>query len=218
MKKLLVLSLVACFFIACNDSNKSEEPKKTEAQLIAEASGYHNWDNVNEIKFTFNVDRPDRHFDRTWTWEPKTGNVKMESLNDTVVFNHKAVDSASYGADTAFINDKYWLLAPFNLMWDSTATITTSEREMAPMSQDSLRMLTITYPSEGGYTPGDAYDIYYDDAYDIKEWVFRHKNGEEPNMITSWEDAKDINGIKIYTTHNGMSGGVKIHFTNVTIK
>ncbi len=218
MKKILILLVVAIVIIACNDANTPEEIEKSEAVLIAEASGFHNWDNVNEIKFTFNVDRTDRHFDRTWTWEPKTGKVIMESAKDTVVFNHKSVDSTSFGADTAFVNDKYWLLAPFNLIWDDTAEITTSEKVLAPMSKDSLRMLTIAYPAEGGYTPGDAYDYYYDDNYDIKEWVFRHKNGEEPSMITSWEGALDVNGIRIYTTHNNMNRDVKIYFTNVSIK
>ena len=34
------------------------------------------------------------------------------------------------------------------------------------------------YLSEGGYTPGDAYDIYFNEDYMIKEWTFRKGNSD----------------------------------------
>lgn len=218
-------ALLAVTAMSCLDQKPTEKQLPStesepmdQAKNIAMANGYDQWDNVNQIKFTFNVDRPDRHFQRSWTWEPKTGRVVLESQKDTVVFNHKKVDSASYAADVQFINDKYWLLGPFNLLWDNTATLTSSEKEFAPFTKDTLRKLTITYPAEGGYTPGDAYDYYYDDQYNIKEWVFRTKNQEEASMIMSWEGQQDFNGVKIYTSHKTEDGQLTIHFTNVSVK
>ena len=64
-----------------------------------------------------------------------------------------------------------------------------------------MNMITITYPNEGGYTPGDAYDIYFDEDYMIKEWTFRKGNSEDPSLSTTFENYKDYNGIKIATDH-----------------
>ena len=55
------------------------------------------------------------------------------------------------------------------MVWDSNATISETKKAEGPISKDELNMITMTYSDEGGYTPGDAYDIFYDDDYLIKE-------------------------------------------------
>jgi len=127
------------------------------------------------------------------------------------------MDSLSINADKGFINDKYWLLAPFQLLWDQTAAISEVVKEEAPISKNTMNKITLTYASEGGYTPGDAYDFYFGEDFLIKEWVYRKGNSDEPSLITTWENNQDFNGIKLALEHIKLDGQLKIYFSNIKI-
>ncbi|KAA1247153.1 hypothetical protein [Aquimarina sp. RZ0] len=193
------------------------DKKLTVAESIAYANGLEFWKKVSEIRFTFNVDRGKDHFERSWKWKPKTKDVTLYSTKDTISYNRSEMDSILIDADQQFINDKFWLLAPYNLVWDTGTKITTKDIATAPISKERLQKLTILYNDKGGYTPGDAYDFYYDTDFRIKEWVFRKSNTPEPSMITTWEDYTDFNGIKIAKTHINKEGSLKVYFTNIKV-
>jgi len=220
MKSYHFLIAALMFFYSCKNqsSTKTETKELTIAEKIAKANGIDNWDKVNEIQFTFNVDRTDSHFERSWSWKPKTEDVTMTIANKPTSYNRKSIDSLSTAADRSFINDTFWLLAPYNLVWDEGTSITYQDSVKANLTNDILNKLTIVYGNEGGYTPGDAYDFFYDENFMIKEWVFRKKNQSEPSMITTWEDYEDFNGLKIAKTHHGKDNSLKLHFTNIVVK
>ncbi|WP_296380762.1 hypothetical protein [Winogradskyella sp.] len=222
--KSLYLGLICLFLVSTCKSDKSEtqvteEVKElTIANKIANAHGFENWKNVSEVKFTFKVDRDSiKGTGRSWTWKPKENNVTMTVDETTVNYNRTKIDSIHIGADRGFINDKYWLLVPFQLVWDTSASISEPKKSESPISRRQLDMITITYTNEGGYTPGDAYDIFYDDDYLIKEWVFRKGNSKEPSLTTTFENYKDYNGIKIATDHKQEGGNWNLNFTDVSI-
>lgn len=220
MKKIIALiSIIALTFSCKKNTNKSESNLTNEisiAESIASAHGFENWKNVSEIQFTFNLDRDSSHFSRAWTWKPKTGDVSLITKEDSIFYNRKSIDSTSLQADKAFINDKYWLLAPFQIIWDNVDYISTP-LQPAPISKQLMNKITITYSNEGGYTPGDAYDFYFDKDYLIKEWVFRQANSEKPTLITTWENYKEFNGLKICLDHKKAEGNWKLYFTDVII-
>ena len=188
------------------------------ATSIADASGVQNWKNVSEIKFTFNSDRNGNHLERAWTWNPKSNDVQLIFLKDTINYNRSNLDSIALGADAAFINDKYWMLAPFQLVWDKGMEFFNEEKAIAPISNKTMARLTIVYPNEGGYTPGDAYDFFYDTNYVIREWNYRRANADKPSATTTWEDYQDFDGIKIATKHRNVDGILGPYFTNISIK
>ncbi len=224
MKKyLLTTVLLVCAAIACKEEKKAETavPQKELSLLekIAFANGYENWKNVSELKFTFNVDRDTSHFERTWSWKPKTNDVTMVSATDTVSYNRKQMDSIAEKANSNFINDKYWLLAPINILWDeNNITQEHSTETEAPISKKPMQKLTVVYGNEGGYTPGDAYDFYFGNDYIVQEWVFRKANQAEPSMVTSWEDYVEKGGLKISQTHKMPEGNFKLYFTDIEVK
>ncbi len=229
MRTTLLLLCLGLAVISCKNDAKTIENSESEvdvpesrelstAEAIANAYGYENWDNVTEVQFTFNVKRPNRNFERGWIWKPKTGDVTMIMAGDTVSYNRSNIDSLTQRADAGFINDKYWLLAPFNLVWDEGTSFSEEENVLAPISQDTLNRLTITYGPSGGYTPGDAYDFYYDSEFKIHEWVFREGNDSIPTMTNTWEDHTTQNGIHFAKMHRDSTGGFELFFTNVTIK
>ncbi|MBX2827463.1 MAG: hypothetical protein KTR22_04840 [Flavobacteriaceae bacterium] len=234
MNKYLWVLCICLAFTACKDGATSNETNNTDtsekvvegnekelttAETIAYKCGVERWKDVDEISFTFNVDRNDNHYERSYTWYPKTRKVIYRQGKDTVSFiRGTQLDSMQTVADKRFINDKYWLLAPFQLVWDEGTSFSEKENQMAPISKDTLSMLTITYGSEGGYTPGDAYDLYYDKDFMLKEWVFREGNQEEASMVTTFEDYEEFNGIKIAKSHRNSSGNFNLHFTDIVVK
>lgn len=228
MRKIFTFILATTLFASCKEAKKEEvsTPKDTvvvtpEKELtildsVANAHGFNNWKNIAQIQFTFNVDRGEDHFDRTWNWRTKSNDVLAMSATDTIAYNRASMDSIAKKTNAGFINDKYWLLAPFNLVWDKdNITFTTIKSEEAPISKKPMRKLTIVYGNAGGYTPGDAYDFYFEDDYLIKEWVYRKENAVEPSMSTTWENYTEQNGLKIALDHKNAEGNFKLYFTDV---
>lgn len=215
--------MLALFFIVILTSCKNEpkatpEKEKTILEKIAFAHGYENWKSVKEFTFTFNVDRDTTHFERTWIWRPKSNDITSISGTDTLVYNRKSMDSVAQKTNGGFINDRYWILAPFNLIWDAdNFTYEHLEKENAPISGQPMQKLTIVYSNEGGYTPGDAYDFYFREDYILREWVFRKANQVEPSMTTTWEDYKTLEGLQLARDHKKAEPGFSLNFTNLLV-
>lgn len=222
--KSLYLGLICLVIVSSckSDHNKttSTEPIKglSITEKIANAHGFENWKNVSEVQFTFQVDKDSKKGNgRSWTWQPKTDQVILTTAQETLSYKRSAMDSTHIAADRSFINDKFWLLVPFQLVWDTSATVSEATKTKAPISKNELNMITLTYPNEGGYTPGDAYDIFYDNQYIIKEWNYRRGNSAEPTLTTTFENIKDFNGIKIATEHKQAGGNWNLNFTDINM-
>lgn len=212
MKKLVYIIFTGLIFICCKQKPKALETKieLSTAQKIANAHGFENWKNVSEISFTF--------FEkRHWTWKPKTQDIRLITDKDTISYNRKSMDSLSLKTDRAFINDKFWLLIPFQLVWDSGTTISQAIKKTAPISNIEMNMITLLYSSEGGYTPGDAYDIYFDENYIIKEWAFRKGNKPEAGLKNTFENYQNYNGFKIASDHKKAKGDWNLKLTNISV-
>jgi hypothetical protein len=224
MKTLSSILLISILLVSCKtDPKPSEQTIVTEKELsaadkIAEAHGFKNWSRVKELAFTFNVDKDSTHFERAYIWNTKTNEVTAMTVNDAITYQRKQVDSLSLRADQGFINDKFWLLPAFQLVWDSGTTISKPVKEQAPISNDSLNKITLSYSNNGGYTPGDAYDFYYDENYYIKEWIFRKGNSKEPSIITAFSDYKTIEGLSFPTKSKKKDNNWSLYFTDIKVK
>ncbi|WP_419212347.1 hypothetical protein ACNR9Q_16640 [Maribacter sp. X9] len=226
MKKALLLAMVLISLVTSCKSDKKQPATKNETpkelsilEKVANAHGYQNWKDVSSIKFTFNVDRDSSHFERTWLWKTGSNDVTMMTRQDTITYNRKTVDSTMVSTDGGFVNDKFWLLAPYQLVWDQhNFKYDLTEKVEAPIAKTPMHKLTIVYSNEGGYTPGDAYDFYFGDDYIVKEWAYRKENQAEPNMVTTWEDYKDMKGLKIGTMHKRPDANFSLYFTGIEVE
>ena len=237
MKKIITLLFTVALLYACKTETKKDQdtnpdetaqmqeepenlsPNQQEARRIAMANGAGNWDKVTQVSFTFNVDRGQDHTQRSWVWNPKTHDIKMTSDKDSIDYNrNQSMDSIATQTDKGFINDAFWLTAPLHLVWDESATVTVQDTATAPISKEMMKKITLTYPDEGGYTPGDAYDFYYGDDDMVKEWIYRRGNVSEFSMVTTWEDYEDFNGVKLAKTHHTADKKFKLYFTGVAVK
>ncbi|MBQ0769257.1 MAG: hypothetical protein KBT58_08190 [Bizionia sp.] len=225
MSKYIFIFFFAIVISSCKNEKQNETIPETAivkelsiAEKIANAHGYKNWDAVTEIQFTFNVDKDSTHFERQWKWFPKENKVEfIKNTNETISYNRNALDSLTTAIDKGFINDKYWLLAPFNLVWDAGTSLSKPTKEVAPLSNNTVNKITLTYSNNGGYTPGDAYDFFYGDDYIIQEWVYRKGNSPEPSMATTWEDYDSFGGLTIAKSHKKLGENWNLNFTNIKV-
>ncbi|MEJ2585885.1 MAG: hypothetical protein P8Z38_12935 [Robiginitalea sp.] len=227
MKKWFLPLCLAGFLISSckeapketNTSEKEQVAPENLLELLADKHGFDNWEQVDRIAFTFNVDRDTSHYERSWIWEPGRDRVTQITGGDTLSFIRSEADSTMARADAAFINDKFWFLAPYQWVWDQKSfTWEFEEGAEAPLSGDPMYKLTITYGQEGGYTPGDAYDFYLGKDSLLREWVYRKGNQPEPSLISTWEDYKDFKGLSLATMHQNSEGNFKLYFDGIRVE
>ncbi|SHJ17452.1 hypothetical protein SAMN04487911_1134 [Arenibacter nanhaiticus] len=223
MNKQIIVAIGIIFsFLGCKEAKSTKTAALNDEvsiiEKVANAHGFKDWKKVKELAFTFNVDRDTTHYERSWIWNTSTNDVTAIGNQDTITYNRHKLDSISYKINGNFINDKYWFLAPFNLMWDRhNFTFEHQKESIAPISKTPVQKLTIVYGNNGGYTPGDAYDFYFGDDFLIKEWVFRRGNQSTPSVTTTWEDYKDHNGLQLATMHKNEDGSFKLYFNQLKI-
>lgn len=226
MKKLFLFS-VAVVLLSCNNKAKTQdsttevtevEQELTSQEKIAKANGLDAFENINEIQFAFNVKVGDSlRTKRFWNWNLKLNTVTLTEKDSTKSFNRNDEPNEQQKIiDQKFINDSYWLLFPFQLVW-SDAEITEGEMSEAPISKQKMHQLTASYKSDGGYTPGDTYEVFYDDDYMIQEWVYTSADGKS-QLASTWEDYENFEGIMIAKSHKSPDRNFELFFTDIEVK
>ncbi|MFD2035603.1 hypothetical protein ACFSKL_12440 [Belliella marina] len=214
--KLQTLLIPALFYVGIIACSTPKEELNTP-QKVAQAYGFDNFQKVNSIAYTWNVQAGDVVRTRDWRWNIQDRTVYFADADTSYTYSLDLPQEELPKADAGFINDKYWLMYPFQLMWDSGYTYEETHDVPAPISRENTTKLSIVYNNEDGYTPGDAYDLYLDESYMIKEWVFRKGNGAEGRTFT-WEAEQKFNGVTFATEHYNAEGMKLIWFTNIEIK
>lgn len=218
MKNILLTALLLALISSCTkkSNNSAETQQLTDIELIAKTYGIDNFKELKKLHYTFNVARHDTLLvARTWLWDKESGDITLINNQDTVSYQQAYINEDLKKVDHQFINDKYWLLFPFQLVWDKDMTYKNMGTQPAPISGQQLIKLTIQYGDDGGYTPGDAYDLYVDDNWIIQEWEFRKSGKESPGSAITWEKYADFNGIKVATDHLNEDSGLRIYFTDI---
>jgi hypothetical protein len=184
---------------------------------VAKAYGFENFSKINSIAYTWNVQVDSATVStRDWKWNIKDKTVYFSNPDTSYTYSLSLPADSLPPADKGFVNDKYWLMYPFQLAWDTGYTFETEENVPAPISGQNTTKLTILYDSQAGYTPGDAYDLFLDEDLKITEWVFRRGNAPTGRSIT-WENELEFNGIKLATEHKNDAGTKFIWFTNIKV-
>ncbi len=186
------------------------------AKNIADAYGYANFEKVIKISYTFNVHINGNDIQRKWIWYPKSGHVIY--VNEKIKYRTSNVTDDVKDTDHKFINDKYWLLFAFHLVWDENVEFTeTKGKQTSPINKESLNHLIVQYVNDAGYTPNDIYELYYDDDFIIKEWVFRKGGSVDNKKAMTWEKNKNYSGIIISENHDG-ANNFRLWFTDIVVE
>jgi len=203
------------------------------AEQIAKTYGLDSFGQVEAIRYTFNLELPGKNISRSWVWEPKTGRVSYEGKDKDgkpVKVSYlqselyKESDIVKNEVDPAFVNDNYWVIFPFHAYWDSPgADVQDKGMQKLPSGEGSAKLVSVKYPSKGGYTPGDTWDLYVRSDNRIEEMVYHRGDPKSPvpGIVTvSWAGYRKAGPLLFSTEHRGTADGkpVRLTFTNVSVK
>ncbi|MFY9802941.1 MAG: hypothetical protein WA211_19020 [Candidatus Acidiferrales bacterium] len=201
------------------------------AEEIAKTYGLDSFGQIEAIRYTWNAQFPGVNVSRSWVWEPKTGKVSYEGKDKDgkpvkVTYMHSQLSSQSADVkdeiDPAFMNDQYWLIFPFHVVWDTSATVENKGKQKLPLGKGSAEQVVVKYPSEGGgYTPGDTWELFVGPDHRVEEFIYRRGGPKKPSVvIATWAGYKKAGPLLIATDHRGTADGkpLRLFFTDVAVK
>ena len=215
----------------CPAARVSAQQRPPIADQLAKTYGLDSFGQVEAIRYTFNIDLPALKLKlaRSWVWEPKTDTVTYEGKDkagNPVKVTYSRSQLASQSAqvknevDPGFINDQYWLLFPFHLVWDAGATITDEGMQKLPLGKGTAHKVVAKYAG-GGYTPGDTWMLFVGKDNRIQQLEFHHGGDAKPSLvIVTWADYKKAGPLLVSLDHRGTADGKPFHlfFSNVAVK
>jgi hypothetical protein len=201
------------------------------AEQIAKTYGIDSWAQIDAIRYTFNLDLPALKvkLSRSWIWEPKADRVSYEGKDKAgnpvkVTYVRSQIgsqpDVVKNEIDPGFVNDQYWLVFPFHVVWDTGAKVEDKGMQKLPIGKGSARQLVVTYPS-GGYTPGDTWTLFVETDNRVKEMSFHHGGNAKPSVVNAtWAGYKQAGPMLFSTEHHGTADGtpLTLTFTDVAVK
>jgi hypothetical protein len=211
-------------------------PAQTRPPIVedlAKTYGLDSYGQIEAVRYTFNLQLPALHVNlsRTWTWEPKTGQVSYEGKDKDgkpvkVTYVRSQINSAPANVkdeiDPNFVNDNYWAIFPFHVYWDTSANVVEKDNQKLPIGKGTAKLVSVKYPAEvGGYTPGDTWDLYVGSDGRVVQFIY-HRGGPKPpsNVTTTWAGYKKAGPLLFSTDHRGTADGKPAHisFSNVAVK
>jgi hypothetical protein len=203
------------------------------AEQLAKTYGLDAFGQVEAIRYTFNLQIPGVNISRSWVWQPKTDHVSYEGKDKDgkpvqVTYQRSQLssqpDTVKNDIDPAFINDQYWLLFPLHVSWDGNATVTDEGMHKLPLGEGSAERVVVRYPSEGGYAPGDTWELYVGADHRVEAFIY-HGGGpglqKRPSvLIATWAGYKQAGPLLISTDHRGTADGnpMRVFFSDVSVK
>jgi hypothetical protein len=200
---------------------------------MAKVFGIDSWGQIEAIRYTFNLDIPALKLTlaHKWEWEPKTGKVTYEGKDKegkpvkvTYLRSQLGTQPANVKdeIEPAFVNDQYWLIFPFHVVWDTSADVQNKGKQKLPLGKGSAEHVVVKYPAEaGGYTPGDTWELFVGSDNRVEEFIYRRGGPKKPSVvIATWTGYKKAGPILISTEHRGTADGKPLHlwFSNVSVK
>jgi hypothetical protein len=222
--RILVFGVLVLAASSCSQKRSSV------AEQIAKTYGLDSFGQIEGIRYTFNLDFPLGKVSRIWEWYPKTNTVSYEGKDKEgkplkVTYQRSQLNSQSDAVknevDAGFTNDNYWLLFPFHAYWDTAANVQDKGMQELPLGNGSAELVSVKYPSDVGYTPGDTWNLYVDKDNRVEQLLFQHGGTKKPSVVkATWEGYKKAGPLLISTDHRGTADGGPLHlfFSDVAVK
>lgn len=201
------------------------------AEQIAKTYGLDGYGKIEAIRFTFNIEAPGFKLSHSWDWQIKTGRVAYEGKDKDgkpvkVTYDRSHLDAAPADVrdkiEPAFVNDEYNLLFPLHVYWDSNTDVQDQGTQKLPLGKGTARKVVVKYPSDGGYTPGDTWDLYLGPHDRIVQFAY-HRGAPTPPpslVISTWAGYKRAGPLLISTDRRGTADGkpVRIFLSDISVK
>jgi hypothetical protein len=201
------------------------------AEQMAKTYGLDAFGQIEGIRYTFTAELPGVKLSRSWEWNPKTDTVFYQGKDKqgkpvTATYQRSQLGSQSDAIkkqiDPAFINYQYWLLLPFHVIWDGSATVTDTGMHKMPIGNASAEQLVMKYPAQGGgYAPGDTWELYVGADKRVEQMVYHRGGTGKPGLvIATWNGHKKAGPLLVSTDHRGTADGkpLRISLSDVSVK
>ena len=203
------------------------------AVQMSKTYGLDSFGQIEKIRFTFNFEFPGGKLSRSWEFEPKTDQVSYEGKDKDgkpvkVRYNRSRLGSESEVVrneiEPAFTNDEYWLFFPLHVSWDGSAKVTDEGEQKLPLEEGVAERIVVKYPSDGGYAPGDTWELYVGADHQVKEMVY---HGGAPGvqkrpslLVANWTDHKQAGPLLVATDHHGTADGkpIRLFLSDISVK
>ena len=198
-------------------------------EKLAKTYGLDSFGQIDAIRYTFKAEAPGVDLSRSWIWEPKTDQVTYEGKDKSgkpvkVTYLRSQVGSQSAEVkgdiDPGFLNDNYWLILPFHFAWDTNATVEDAGMQKLPLGTGSAEKVAVKYTSDGGYSPGDTWDLYVGTDGRIQEIAYHGGGPAKFEVVATWTDYKKAGPLLFSLDHRGTHNGdpLRVSFSNVAVK
>jgi len=200
-------------------------------ERMAKAYGLDSWNQVEAIRYTWNVQLGTMNIAHAWEWEPKTGRVTYEGKDKDgkpvkVTYLRAELssqpDAVKNEIDPAFINDDYTFLFPLKAYWDASATVIDQGTYNVPVGNGTAELIAVKYPAEGGgYTPGDTWELYVGKDGRVEYLMYHRGGSKKPSLfLVTWAAHKKAGPLLVSTDHRGNANGkpIRVFFSDVSVR
>ena len=231
-RRLTMIGLLLCGALAFAPNSWAQAPQRAPIlDQVAQTYGIDSWDKVEAIRYTWNGEITGLFkAAHKWEWEPKTNKVSFEGVDKDgkpVKVSYVRTDPSTQSdavknqIDPSFINDNYWTLFPFHAYWDKSASAIDQGKFNLPVGPGMAELVPVKYPADGGYTPGDTWDLYVGKDNRVVYFVYIRGGSKPPSrVLASWAGYKKAGPILFSTEHRGTADGKPLHIfiSDVAVK
>src|ERR1700756_1735130 len=159
MTNLRLSIMIRCLFLGVLvfAGTSRAQTRAPIAEQLAKTYGVDSFGQIEEIRYTFNIQFPGVSASRSWDWQPKTGQVSYEGkdkdgkpVKATYLRSQLNTQPANVKdeIEPAFVNDQYWLIFPFHAYWDSSADVQDLGMQKLPLGKGTAKRVAVKYPME----------------------------------------------------------------------
>jgi len=237
-KKMMVLPLVMLAASLCAFS--AERDAKADAvgkEFLAALGGENAWDKARQLQFDFVVEREGKTVARfSHAWDRYTGDYRVSGTDKAgapfVVFfnvNTKQGKALVNGAPVEgeekekllktaygrYINDMYWLLAPWKI-FDPGVNLAYEGEKPCPGS-GTCDVLKLSFDNVG-LTPKDIYWLWITrDGRQMVQWQYVLNGAQEEPTTAVWKSWQKMGGMSLSTEKEIVGKNTAIRFENVSV-
>jgi len=219
-----------CFGVLVLAATSWAQTRPPIVEQIAKTHGIDSFGQIEAIRYTFKAQFPGVNVSRSWVWQPKTDQVSYEGKDKdgkpvkvTYVRSQLNGEPANVKdeIDPAFVNDQYNLLFPFYVYWDYSADVQDMGMQKLPLGKGSAKRVVVKFPSGGGYSPGDTWELYVGSDDRVEAFVYHRGGPQKPSVVIArWTGYKKAGPLLISTERRGTADGqpLRVFFSNVSVK
>jgi len=239
MKKRMIVLLPVLMTLSLL-ARAAERDAKADAvgkEFLAALGGEGAWDKARQLKFDFVVEREGKAVARfSHAWDRYTGDYRV-SGNDkagapfVVLFNVNTKQGKALVNGVAvegeekekllkmgygrFINDTYWLLAPWKI-FDPGVTLAYDGEKPCP-GGGTCDVLKLSFDNVG-LTPKDNYWLWITrDGRRMVQWQYVLNGAQEEPTTAVWKNWQKMGGMSLSTEKEIVGKNAVIRFENVSV-